>query len=176
MYVRNDTPDALFEAWYELEMPRIFRYVCYRVRDRATAEELTAAICVEALTELHRFDPCKGEFNGWMFGLARNVVARHFRSAIRSVPTIPLESLPELRCPTRSPEEAVEMIECFREVLACLDWLSEQEQEVIALHYGAELPNRIISEVTGISEGNVRVLLHRGLKKLRAAMHAKERT
>lgn len=175
MYIQNEKLQALFDAWYEMEMPRIFRYIAYRVHDRATAEELTAAVCEAALGDLHRFDPCRGEFNAWMFGLARKIVLRHFRRISRDPHSIPLETLPDLRGPGCSPEETVELIEEFQEVVDCLHWLSEHEQEVIALFYGAELPARTIGEVMGISEGNVRVLVHRALKRLRALMRSKEK-
>ena len=46
--------------------------------------------------------------------------------------------------------------------------LSEREREVIALKYGAELNNRQIAALTGLSESNVGTLLHRAVRTLRA--------
>ncbi|MBK8027516.1 MAG: sigma-70 family RNA polymerase sigma factor [Chloroflexi bacterium] len=42
-----------------------------------------------------------------------------------------------------------------------------RERELIALKYGAELTNRAIAEVTGLSESNVGTTLHRIIQKLR---------
>lgn len=42
----------LFELWYEQEMPHLFNYVCYRVRDEALAEEITSTVCEQALVHL----------------------------------------------------------------------------------------------------------------------------
>src|SRR5688500_6814634 len=105
---------ALFETWYVAEMPRLFRYVIYRVRDQAAAEELTAAVCEAALTQLHRYQPGRGNLNGWMFGIARNMLKQHFRSQSRRAVSVPLEEFHTLHAPGRSPEQAAEFIDIFR--------------------------------------------------------------
>jgi RNA polymerase sigma-70 factor (ECF subfamily) len=51
--------------------------------------------------------------------------------------------------------------------LQALAELTEREQEVIALRYGAALHIPEISRIMGLSENNVSVLLHRTIEKLR---------
>jgi RNA polymerase sigma-70 factor (ECF subfamily) len=165
---------ALFEHWYVAEMPRLFRYVMYRVRDQAAAEELTASICEVALNHLHRYQPGRGDLNGWLYGIARNVLKQHFRTQSRRAISVPLEMYHGLHAPGQSPEQAVEMIEHFRQAVRGLRDLPDQEQEVIGLRYGAELSNQEIAEVMGLNPNHVGVLLHRALKKLRQTMQAGE--
>ena len=43
-----------------------------------------------------------------------------------------------------------------------------RERELLALKYGAELTNRAITRVTGLSESNVGTILHRTIQQLRA--------
>jgi RNA polymerase sigma-70 factor (ECF subfamily) len=45
--------------------------------------------------------------------------------------------------------------------------LSDRERELIALKYGAELNNRLIARLTGLSESNVGSILHRVVGSLR---------
>jgi RNA polymerase sigma-70 factor (ECF subfamily) len=45
--------------------------------------------------------------------------------------------------------------------------LSDRERELIALKYGAELNNRLIARLTGLSESNVGSILHRVIGSLR---------
>jgi RNA polymerase sigma-70 factor, ECF subfamily len=45
--------------------------------------------------------------------------------------------------------------------------LPEREQELIALKYGADLTNREIARLTGLSETNVGSILYRVVRKLR---------
>src|SRR5699024_6601508 len=73
-------PFSEFEEWYEHDMPRLFNYLSYRVRDRAAAEDLTAAICEKAVQNLHRYDPARSDLAGWIFGIARNELLHYLRS------------------------------------------------------------------------------------------------
>jgi RNA polymerase sigma-70 factor (ECF subfamily) len=48
--------------------------------------------------------------------------------------------------------------------------LPPREQEIVSLKFDAELSNAQIARILGLSEGNVRVILFRTLKKLREMM------
>jgi len=48
--------------------------------------------------------------------------------------------------------------------------LPDREAELIALKYGAELNNREIAKITGLSESNVGTIMHRTVKGLRERM------
>ena len=49
-----------------------------------------------------------------------------------------------------------------------LERLPERERELIALKYGADMTNRSIARLTGLSESNVGTILHRTIQVLRA--------
>jgi len=49
----------------------------------------------------------------------------------------------------------------------CLAGLPQQEQEIISLKFGAEMNNRQIAKVLGLSESNVGTKLYRAVRKLR---------
>lgn len=46
--------------------------------------------------------------------------------------------------------------------------LPARERELVALKYGAEMSNRAIANLTGLSESNVGTILHRVVARLRA--------
>lgn len=52
-------------------------------------------------------------------------------------------------------------------LLRLLLQLEERERELVALKYGAGLTNRDIARLTGLSESNVGVILHRTVRSLR---------
>lgn len=162
---------ALFEDWYAAEVPRLFNYVAYLVRDRAAAEDLTAAICERALVRLHQYDAGRGSLEAWMFAIARNAVRNHWRDLQSRPAEASLEALPEVRGRGGSPEEIAERAEAFRAVVAHMSRLSEQEQEIVALRFGADVSNVDIARVLGITPTSVGVTLHRALKKLREALY-----
>ena len=48
-----------------------------------------------------------------------------------------------------------------------LSQLADRERELVALKYGAGLTNRAIAGLSGLSESNVAVILHRAIHTLR---------
>lgn len=151
-------------------MPRLFDYVSYRVRDKATAEELTAAICERALIRLHQYDPDRGTFYAWIFGIAHNMIWDYYQQMRRRPTVLALDDLPDVQVESESPEEIYEIREVFRRVMRHLHRLSDAEQEVMALCYGAGLSNVEIARITELTPNHVGVLRHRALKKLRQAV------
>jgi RNA polymerase sigma factor (sigma-70 family) len=156
-----------FEMWYEQEVARLFNYISYRVRNRAAAEDLLGTICEKAVTNLHRYDPVQGSIRWWIYGIARHELLHYWRDASRKPGTVSLDSLPELRTRDASVEDSAERLAAARSLIHQLSELPEREQELIALRYGADLPTQDIARIMGLTDGNVRVMLHRTLDKLR---------
>jgi RNA polymerase sigma factor (sigma-70 family) len=159
-------PQEEFAAWYERDFDRLFSYITYRLRDKQVAEELATAICEKALTYLDRYDPSRGSLHGWVLGIARNELLHHMRDHKRQTELVALDDLPEVDGQGATMDDTVYRAEITRRVLANLHILSEREQELIALRYGADLPHEEIARMVGLTAGNVRVLIHRALDKL----------
>jgi RNA polymerase sigma-70 factor (ECF subfamily) len=58
----------------------------------------------------------------------------------------------------------------------CLQQLPERERSILLLTFYAERPAKEIAEQFAISEGNVRVIRHRGLARLRDCINREPRT
>lgn len=158
---------TLFEVWYEQEMPRLYRYIFYKVRDVAIAEDLTSIVCERALERLDQYDPARGEIRAWMFGIARNAIRFHLRSLKRRPVQLSLDKLPEIRVQTRPVEQSYQVKEDFRQILERLSMLPERDQDLIALRYGAGLTNQEIARITGMTDNHVAVRMRRAFLKLR---------
>lgn len=165
---------ACLETWCNQDMSGLYNYVVYRVADEMVADEIVAAVCERGLKRLHQYDPKKGPFKAWMFGIARNLLNDHFRDRGRRVAEISLESLPAIQGRGDTPEEQVIRAERFKQVILLLDHLTENERDVVGLRYGSELKYQEIAEVMGISIDHVGVLLHRALGKLRDVLNERE--
>jgi RNA polymerase sigma-70 factor (ECF subfamily) len=66
-----------------------------------------------------------------------------------------------------TPERHAELRSDLARLAALTANLPARERELIALKYGASLNNRLIAELTGLSESNVGTILHRLVKTLR---------
>lgn len=71
-------PDA-FRIVYDRHARAVFDYFARRVEDRQTCYDLTAETFAALYLERDRYDPERGTLEQWLFGLARNHLARYQR-------------------------------------------------------------------------------------------------
>jgi RNA polymerase sigma-70 factor (ECF subfamily) len=137
-----------FEALYRSSRDDVFAYVVGMLRDRATAEDVTAAAFERAYRKRRSFDGRRGEPRAWLFGIARNAALDELRRR-RRVATL------------------------RRSVLqAGISSLAPRDRELVALKFFAGLSNAEIASVLGVTPSNAGTMLHRAVQKLRKACHA----
>jgi len=161
--------DNEFAVLYDRHFTKVYNYVSYRLGDPAAADDVVSRVFERALDRLETFDPASGPAEAWLFGIARNAVADHFR-ARRWLSWLPVDLFGERAAPDVKHEEALVQDESRRELRLALERLSARERELLALKYGAEMTNREIAAQLGIGESNVGVIVHRAVEKLREAM------
>ncbi len=153
-----------WEAVYAEEMPRVYNFLRYRVGDDQLAEDLTAAAFEKAWRHRQRYRRDLSAFSTWLFTIARNLAADHFRRGARE---LPLDDIP--LAANESPlEEAIQRRSDLARLSTLLSRLPDRERELVALKYGGGLTNRAIARQTGLSETNVGTILSRVVQKLRA--------
>jgi RNA polymerase sigma factor (sigma-70 family) len=155
-----------FTAFYQQYLPKVFKYVSYRVTDRFLAEDITSSVFEKALTKFNQYNEEKAALSTWIFAIARNTVIDHFRANARER-QVPLEEASEIRAGGFSPEQEAENSEEYRVLNTCLKKLTAPEQEIVSLKFNAEMTNRQIAGLLGLSESNVGVILYRAVRKLR---------
>lgn len=156
--------EADFDDLYRLELPRIYNYFRFRVGDGPLAEDLTSETFVKAWRNRERYRRDLAAFSTWLFTIARRVAQDHFR---RHRPEVPLEEA--IEAPSgEMVEDVADRDANFARLSVLLARLAERERELVALKYGAGLTNRAIARLTGLTESNVGVILHRTLQGLRS--------
>ncbi|MBP8242619.1 MAG: sigma-70 family RNA polymerase sigma factor [Thermoflexales bacterium] len=153
-----------WDAIYADNLPRVFRFFCYRVGDTAVAEDLTSTTFEKAWRNRDRYRRDEAGFQAWLFTIARNVANDHFRR-------VPLSDSIDAAADLPSPEltdAEFDRREQFRRLAALLLSLSPPERDLIALKYGTEMSNREIGRLLGLSESNVGTVLSRLVARLRA--------
>ena len=156
-----------FSDLYEEYLPKVFRFVRYRVNEVQMAEDLTSATFEKALVNFEKYSADRAAFSTWVFSIARNVIIDHYRARGRR----PVVSLEEREIDVVSsdplPEEAVIQSEERRQVQALVAQLPAEDQEIISLKFGSGLNNRQIAKTLGVSESNIGTRLYRAVRKLR---------
>jgi RNA polymerase sigma factor (sigma-70 family) len=156
--------DLAFERLYRSSRDDVYAYVASLLRDRAAAEEVTAAAFERAYRKRRRFDRRRGEPRAWLFGIARNAALDELRRRGRQAE---LAADPEdlAAAVGESAEQSARRLA----VAAALATLEPRERELIALKFFAGLANAEIAIVLGLSESNAGTKLHRAITKLREA-------
>lgn len=149
---------------YEEHVGRVYGFIAYRVRDRATAEDLTQATFEKALRGWPRFDPRRASERTWLLAIARNTLIDHHRRDRRAA----TEEIDDTTLPgTPGPEER--LVASPQLVEALLE-LSDRDREVISLRYGGDLTGPEIASLMDLSLANVQQITSRSLRKLRARL------
>jgi RNA polymerase sigma-70 factor (ECF subfamily) len=138
------------------------------VRDEALADDLVQEALVRATraTGSLRGDAAPAT---WLTAIALNLARDHFRAAQRRPQAVQLEHAENLPAPG-APERDIlqaEMSEC---ILGHIARLPERQREAVLLHHFAGLGHCDIAALWEISEGNARVILHRGVAALRTSL------
>ena len=154
-----------WESAYQADLPRIYNFFRYRVCDGQIAEDLTAETFEKAWRNRHRYRYDLAGFSTWLFTIARNIVTDYYR---KERPEIPLDDLASL-AGGESVENIVQSHSEFERLSNLLAELPDRERELIALKYGADLTNRQIAQLVGLSESNVGTILYRVTQGLRSA-------
>lgn len=163
--------EADWDALYAEQMPRIYNFFRYRVGPGPEAEDLTAETFHRAWEARRRYRRDLSAFSTWLFTIAQRLAIDHYRARRDHAPLEAAENIPG--GPT--PEDLAAQRSDADRLSKLLTTLPERERELVALKYGAEMTNRAIARVSGLSESNVGTILHRVILDLRARWTAEER-
>ena len=164
----SEPTTARFDALYRETASDLFAYVLTLLRDRATAEDVTALTFERAYRRQSAFDARKGTQRAWLFAIGRNAALDELRRRKRSAALL---TDPEDPAPPPD-DDAAETAARRATVRAALAQLPPRERELIALKFHAGLSNAEIAKVLGISAANAGTRVHRAVTRLRKACHA----
>jgi RNA polymerase sigma factor (sigma-70 family) len=136
---------------------RVYAYAAYRLGDGPDAEDATNDAFERALRYRDSYDRRKGEPAAWLIGIARRCVDELLASRV------PLAEPQEREAPLDLEQQTVSRLELGR----ALAGLSDQDRELVALRYGADLSARQIAELLEARTNTIEVALHRALERLR---------
>lgn len=140
-----------FETLYTTYAPRIFRLCMGYVNDADWAKDLVQETFIQVWQKLHTFRN-ESAISTWIFRIATNICLRQVeRSSRMSKAELPFQ------LEDKKEEPLNEQIELLYK---CIATLEETERLIISLVL-EELPQKEIAAITGISEGNLRVKIHR---------------
>ena len=155
--------DAFGRLWRDLQ-PRLLRY--FAVVSRVAAEDLASETWLGVVRGIDRFEGNEPAFRAWVFTIARHeVLDWRRRAARRPTGDLPAHALAERAAPDDPAAAALEGFST-RAALAEVATLPADQAEAIMLRVVAGLGVDRVAAIMGKRPGTVRVLTHRGLRKL----------
>jgi RNA polymerase sigma-70 factor (ECF subfamily) len=159
---REYDTQALAEI-YDRYAEAIYRYLYRLLRDASEAEDLTSEVFLRLLQVLGTPKAPRERLQGWLYRVARNLAMDWFR---REGARHTLELNEELVANGDSPSAAIEERQIHQRLTMALRRLTPSQQQVILLRFGEGLRIADVSRLMGKSEGAIRVLQHRAVKRL----------
>lgn len=160
---QGGSEDQFAVLWRDTN-PSLLRYL--RVLAPENAEDIAAETWVHVVRGLPRFVGDEAAWRAWLFTTARRRLIDQARLRKRH-PADPLEDVNAVDMP-RSPDAAQIALDnlATKSAVALLAQLPPLQAEVIMLRVVAGLDTEAVADLLGKTPGNVRVMAHRGLKKL----------
>jgi RNA polymerase sigma-70 factor (ECF subfamily) len=146
---------------------RVYRICSYFFTDSGDCDDAYQESLIRIWENLPSFRG-KSKLSTWIYRVAVNTCLAHIRSDKRRISLIEkgcsYDNLQVAELPAEDDPEATERKAAF--LKRFLDSLNAADRTLVSL-YIEDLPTREISEITGLSEANVRVRLHRIKEKIK---------
>lgn len=159
------------------EHARAIHDVCRFVAGEADARDSTQESLERIVTSIDRFDPARGSFRSWALTVARNVCRdRLRRRGLERRTFVDDGDAATAWTATEAPgPERVALARIESERLAeALETLPEPMRLAVVLYHVHEATYEEIASTLDVPMGTVMTWLHRGRKRLRAALEAGE--
>ena len=156
---RRGDRDALAELW-RTHQAALLRYL--RARRAPSPDDLASQVWVDIATSIDRFEGEADDFRRWLFTIAHRRSVDEIRRVVRC-------SDLSVRAADHVVGADVEhdRLDALDRAIALVSTRPDNLAEAVMLRVVNELPIADVASVMGTTEGNVRVLVHRGLTRLR---------
>lgn len=147
---------------FERHKRPLFGFFYRLTNDSAISEDLVQGVFERILKHRNTYEG-EGSFKSWIYGIARNLHIDHYRKEKRSL----IDTKEELQ---HFPEEADPVSDDeYRKVVLdkALQSLPDEKREILIMSRYQGLTYKEIGEITGLSEGAVKLKAFRTVNELR---------
>jgi RNA polymerase sigma-70 factor, ECF subfamily len=155
---------AALRALHERFYGPVARYIKFKVGDPPTVEDLSGEVFVRVLEGLRRGKAWRESPQGWIMGIARHVVADHYRQKER---TAEVELSEELV----SSEEADPVHRAIQDerkqlLMQAIQQLTDDQRDVVLMRFMEGVDIQGVARAINKSPGAIKALQYRALRGL----------
>lgn len=159
-----------FGELYKRYFDAVYRYIFFRLRSVQDAEDLTGQVFLNAWRAIERFQVGQVPFNAWLYTIAHNLLANHYRNRQRRAETNideKTDGAADAGPMIVNPEVELEKKWRSETLRRAIMSLKEEQQLVIYLRFIERRDHTAVAQLLGKSEGAVRTIQFRALQALR---------
>jgi len=158
---------AAFQPLYDRYFENIFRFIFRRTSDETLSADLCSQVFLKAMQKLPQYTFKGVPFSAWLFRIASNEVAQHFRNTqkqrVVSLEDRHIEDIfDEMARPTLQQEEQLRNI-----FLQCMNELKPGDLELIELRFFEKRAFKEIADILQITESNAKVKTYRIIERMK---------
>lgn len=168
--IKHSLDPEAYGKLYDLYVDRIFRFVLFKVSSVEEAEDITSSVFLKVWNYIRTTPKRIDNLNALLYRIARNEVIDYYRNRKRLEVSLNDAELFNKIIEKRDLNQEIDQKIEIKNIQNVLNQLKDEYREVVILRFVEELSIKEISEILNKSAVNVRVLLHRGLEKLRQLM------
>ncbi|WP_121253222.1 sigma-70 family RNA polymerase sigma factor [Nocardioides ferulae] len=158
-----------FGLLYDHYQPSVYRFLFYRTRSAALAEDLTSETFFRALRSMTGFRWQGKDFGAWLMTIARNLATDHFKAG-RTRLELTTEDMGQHDDSTEGPESAVLAGLTNEILLQALTQLPNEQRDCLVMRFLQGMSIAETAAVLGRSDGAVKQLQLRGVRNLAKLM------
>jgi RNA polymerase sigma-70 factor (ECF subfamily) len=161
---RQGDKDA-FGLLYDHYQASVYRFLYYRTRSQALAEDLTSETFFRALRSMNNFRWQGKDFGAWLMTIARNLTTDHFKAG-RTRLEMTTEDMSPHDDATEGPESAVLASLTNEVLLTALTELPVEQRECLIMRFLQGMSIAETAKALDRSDGAVKQLQLRGVRNL----------
>lgn len=158
---------AKFRVLYNRHYEAIFRFIYKRTVDEDLTGDLTSQVFLKAMQKIHQYSYQGVPFSAWLFRIASNEIAQHFRANKQNRVVTLEERVTEDLVDEYEVEEKADLdihIAVLKDVIEDLD---PEEVELLELRFFEKRPFKEVADILDITENNAKVKIYRLLQKMK---------
>jgi RNA polymerase sigma-70 factor (ECF subfamily) len=161
--------DAAVRDIYQLYFDSVYRYIRLRIDSAAEAEDLSSEVFVRLVQALRSASAPRHSLRGWLFHVARNLLADHYGRA-KHLTTTTLEEWIADPSTDNLEMDFIHRLDA-RQARQSLSQLTAEQQEVLVLRFGQGLSLQETAAIMGKMPNTVKQLQFRALQALRRSLN-----
>ncbi len=167
--------DAFAEV-YDYYLDRIYRFIFFRVAIQEEAQDLTSEVFLKTWKYIYEKRGKIDNLNAFLYQTARNLIVDQYRDKDKLKMAEYDENTLNEVIDERQMKifSQIDINEEFQNIEEIVKDLKDEYREIIILKFIEELSDSEISKIINKSRGNVRVLAHRALEKIREKIESQK--